>query len=63
RGATPRPPGPRGDAARGADGAAKGSGRGGGSPLLRRVGAQAADAPSWPTRAPGWRRARTVTDR
>lgn len=63
RGAPPRPSGPPGDAARGADGTARGPGPGGGSPLLRRAGARAADAPSWLARAPGGRRARAVTDR
>lgn len=34
-----------------------------GSPLLRVAGARAADAPSWPTRAPGGLRAPATTDR
>lgn len=34
-----------------------------GSPLLRGAGARDADAPSWPARAPGGRRARAATDR
>lgn len=69
-GALPRPAGSLGNAnvARGAGSpAATGRTPAGwgtrGSPLIRGAGARDADAPSWPARAPGGRRARAATDR